>query len=305
MFKTVFEDWKLKDWKNLPAPVLKILRNFLFENGVYTKIDNGSIAVKLENLIALDDAPEFPPDEIQKWLSKGKNFNSFYHPTNINNYNPIATNSKSQLQNIPRKNLETGFETPDLAKVPVYNEQSRSGLNMPGAYWQLYITEWKYTTFRSLLNDNENTSKSRLDILEMLFDKLRKIQRCLPKVYHSDLTLRDQLINACESIPECDKALFRPAPTSEGVCAELRNAIRLSSRHGTPTQFPFSTESQHDTCHVQNEQKEDRIHYTDRQYGGQLNRRAKNENQRIFQGRKMDYSDKQSSFSNPSKRSKI
>ncbi|KAI1003158.1 hypothetical protein K3495_g5047 [Podosphaera aphanis] len=28
------------------------------------------------------------------------------------------------------------------------------------AYRQLYITEWKYTTFRSLLNDNENTSKS-------------------------------------------------------------------------------------------------------------------------------------------------
>ncbi|KAI1003157.1 hypothetical protein K3495_g5048 [Podosphaera aphanis] len=97
IFKTIFEDWK-----NLPAPVLKILRKFLFENGVYTKIDNGSIAVKLENLIALDDAPEFPPDEIQKWLSKGKNFTSFYYLKNINNYNPIATNSKSQFQNIPR-----------------------------------------------------------------------------------------------------------------------------------------------------------------------------------------------------------
>ncbi|KAI0992517.1 hypothetical protein K3495_g15668, partial [Podosphaera aphanis] len=182
MFKTVFEDWKLKDWKNLPAPVLKILRNFLFENGVYTKIDNGSIAVKLENLIALDDAPEFPPDEIQKWLSKGKNFNSFYHPTNINNYNPIATNSKSQLQNIPRKNSETRFETPDLANVPVYNEQSRSGLKMPGVSDKLVddIPSREVTNlFKLYYDDNKKYGGELYDSLDT---KLKIFQDCCTKV---------------------------------------------------------------------------------------------------------------------------
>ncbi|RKF62672.1 integrase and RNaseH domain-containing protein [Erysiphe neolycopersici] len=133
------------------------------------------------------------------------------------------------------------------------------------AYKQFYITEWNTTSFKSLLKKNENTSKSQLDILELLFDNLRKIQQCLPNVYHSDLTLRDQIINACESVPECEKALFRPAPTSEGVCADLRNAVRLKVNHEATSQFSNSN-TFIDSHEYGN-------HWTDRQYGGQINRR--------------------------------
>ena len=46
--------------------------------------------------------------------------------------------------------------------------------------------------------------------------------------YHganSESILRDQLINACRGVDKCTVALFRPAKTFEGVCADLKNAV--------------------------------------------------------------------------------
>jgi hypothetical protein len=36
----------------------------------------------------------------------------------------------------------------------------------------------------------------------------------------SGVTVRDQVISACRGVPECNLALYKPADTFEGVCAE-------------------------------------------------------------------------------------
>lgn len=74
MFRSIFENWKLQDWKRTPGPVLKIFRYFLFENGVYTKIDK---------LVVNEDFPEYPIEDIQSWLAKGKRFNSRFNPVKL------------------------------------------------------------------------------------------------------------------------------------------------------------------------------------------------------------------------------
>lgn len=93
---------------------------------------------------------------------------------------------------------------------------------------QQYLTEWRETTFARIIE--KNSDSSRLECLEKLFDKLQTIQRGLDISYQSDLTLRDQVINACRGIPECNLALFNPSASYEGVCAQLRSAIATAVR---------------------------------------------------------------------------
>ncbi|RKF62673.1 hypothetical protein OnM2_031047b [Erysiphe neolycopersici] len=88
MFRSIFENWKLQDWKRTPGPVLKIFRNFLYENGVYTKIDNISIASKLDKLVINENFPEYPIEDIHSWLAKGKRFNSRFNPVKLQRPTP-------------------------------------------------------------------------------------------------------------------------------------------------------------------------------------------------------------------------
>jgi len=88
---------------------------------------------------------------------------------------------------------------------------------------QKYLTEWRGTTLPRIMAKYQD--KTQPECLELLFDTLRTTQRGLSSEYQNEHNLRDQVINACMGVPECRSALFRPAPTFEGVCAELRSAI--------------------------------------------------------------------------------
>lgn len=107
---------------------------------------------------------------------------------------------------------------------------------------QLYLSLWRETTL--LRTIQANPSKSRLDCLQLLLDQLQKIQRGLGDGYQSDHTLRDQAINACRGVKECSLALYKPASTYEGVCAELRSAIGTAVRSEDNTQYMARSEEQ-------------------------------------------------------------
>lgn len=99
MFRSIFENWKLQDWKRTPGPVLKIFRYFLFENGVYTKIDK---------LVVNEDFPEYPIEDIQSWLAKGKRFNSRFNPVKISHQyqsENFTISLNSMLRWIPKSHL--------------------------------------------------------------------------------------------------------------------------------------------------------------------------------------------------------
>ncbi|KAK6211233.1 hypothetical protein QIS74_10497 [Colletotrichum tabaci] len=91
---------------------------------------------------------------------------------------------------------------------------------------QAYLTEWRNTTFDRVIIDNPG--KSKMEVLEVMLDKLITIQRALPTAYNTEDSLRLQVLNACRGVKACELALFSPAPTYEGVCGQLRSAIGTS-----------------------------------------------------------------------------
>ncbi|KAK2771273.1 glycosyl transferase [Colletotrichum kahawae] len=93
---------------------------------------------------------------------------------------------------------------------------------------QAYLTEWRQATLIKIIRDNP--SKTKMECLEALIDKITKVQRALPTPYQSDLVLRDQLVNACQGVEECRICLYNPATTAEDVLSQLRSAISTAAQ---------------------------------------------------------------------------
>jgi polyhydroxyalkanoate synthesis regulator phasin len=88
---------------------------------------------------------------------------------------------------------------------------------------QGYLSEWRSINYHSV--QQMHPDKDELECFELLCDKIRTLQKGLSYEYQQENNLRDQVLNACKGIPECRFALFKPATTFEGVCAELRASI--------------------------------------------------------------------------------
>ncbi|WYZ38888.1 hypothetical protein EsH8_III_000802 [Colletotrichum jinshuiense] len=86
----------------------------------------------------------------------------------------------------------------------------------------VYLSEWHNATLTRIIR--ENPDKPKTECLELLFDKLTKIQGAL---YMSDELLRNQLLSACLDVEECQLCIFNPAPTSVGVLSQLRSSISI------------------------------------------------------------------------------
>jgi len=125
---------------------------------------------------------------------------------------------------------------------------------------QKYLSEWRETTL--LRTISENPDKSRLECFELTVDKLQKVQRGLTKEYQYEHNLRDQVINACRGVEECNLALYKPSPTFEGICAELRSAIGTAMR-SREAKSSFTTQ-----LDVDDDKYEYGQYWTDRTYGG-------------------------------------
>lgn len=76
-----------------------------------------------------------------------------------------------------------------------------------------------------------------------------------------DQGIRDQIINGCQGIRECELALFNPSPTSEGVISQVRNAIhtREHQKSRKPSQFTLDSSDEF--------QEQGDANYTERKYG--------------------------------------
>jgi hypothetical protein len=125
---------------------------------------------------------------------------------------------------------------------------------------QKYLTEWRTITFLTVIASNPD--KDRRQCLDILFDELRKLQRNLNDEYQGDRALRDQTVNACGMVPECNLATFKPAESFEAVCADLRASVSTALRTRDAHQYHASHEGHgvDANYHDQN--------WTDRQYGG-------------------------------------
>jgi hypothetical protein len=138
---------------------------------------------------------------------------------------------------------------------------------------QFYMSEWRETTLTFVVM--KNPTKSKLECLQIMIDKLEKIQRGLSEQYQTEYNLRDQVINGCRGVPECSLALYKPAPTYEGVCADLRSAVGTAIRTQESSQFNTEVDHNHEDEHDQGE-----TYYTDRSYSGRDRGYGRGYNQR-------------------------
>jgi hypothetical protein len=110
---------------------------------------------------------------------------------------------------------------------------------------QLYLQEWRATTFSYIIEKNPDNDLSQN--LELLIDKLQKVQMGLSVDYQGDYNLRDQLVSACQGIPACKMVLLKPPDTFESVASELRNAIGVEMRcqNQVPQQYLAGNNGSH------------------------------------------------------------
>ncbi|HEY2455482.1 MAG TPA: hypothetical protein VGI71_23255 [Scandinavium sp.] len=139
---------------------------------------------------------------------------------------------------------------------------------------QFYLSEWRETTFPKLIG--ENPGKSRLEVLQILFDKLQDIQRGLSVVYQQEVSLRDQILNACRGVEECSMALFKPATTYEGVCSDLRSAIGAATRNREARNTHQFLSYSDNGGNNYGDSDENGQYWTDRTYGGSGRWRGRN-----------------------------
>ena len=122
---------------------------------------------------------------------------------------------------------------------------------------QRYLTEWREISL--LRTIKKNSDKTRLECLELMLDNLRAAQKGLTERYQADHVLRDQTLNACYGVLECHLALFKPAATFEGLCADLRAAISTATRSKESLSFLMDKDNMESYGQ----------HFTDRTFGGQ------------------------------------
>lgn len=102
-----------------------------------------------------------------------------------------------------------------------------------------YETEWKSITLQKVIANNPQ--KPIVDNYEVMIEKLRKIRYGLPPYLMSDATFRDKILEACQSTPECERALFEAPGDLQKVIARIRNAINVATEINTARQFHTAT----------------------------------------------------------------
>ncbi len=157
---------------------------------------------------------------------------------------------------------------------------------------QKYLSEWRETTL--LRTISENPGKTRLECFQLTVDKLQKVQQGLTKEYQHEHNLRDQVINACRGVEECNLSLYKPAPTFEGVCSELRSAIGTAAR-SREVKSAFNTQIEE----TDDNEYEYSQHWTDRTYGGRGHNRGRGYRWNRGRGGQLNY-ENQRQQGNPS-----
>jgi hypothetical protein len=122
---------------------------------------------------------------------------------------------------------------------------------------QLYIQEWRSTTFRHIIRTNPD--KDLLQCFEILVTKLQQIHKGLSNIYKTDQGLAEQLLNTCQGIEACKTITMKPTSSFESVVSELRNAVGIHMR------YQKSSPQQYNTIHNEQAPEFDQ-YWIDRQH---------------------------------------
>jgi len=107
-------------------------------------------------------------------------------------------------------------------------------------YKRRVLSKWNSTTLRSIINSN--TGKSTEECLQILITTLRHLQHGLNHDLRTDQFFHNKLINACQDIPACRYACYRPSDSLSGLINNLRSSITTfeKSQHESSPVFADS-----------------------------------------------------------------
>lgn len=81
----------------------------------------------------------------------------------------------------------------------------------------------------------KHPKRSLIECFEAMRSRLLETQMRLRSPMWDDLTIRDRLLAACQTVPECFQAVLRPAPTFQAACEDIRNVLGLVSPSANAT----------------------------------------------------------------------
>ena len=106
-------------------------------------------------------------------------------------------------------------------------------------YKRSVLSKWNELTLKSVISKNEG--KPMEECLEKLIDELRHLQHGLDPELRTDRFIHNKLINACQNLPACQYACFKPADSLAGLINNLRSSI-ITYTQANPTSEAFFTD---------------------------------------------------------------
>ena len=84
------------------------------------------------------------------------------------------------------------------------------------------LSRWNMTTLKSIMEKNEG--KPMEECLQLLIKDIRHLQHGLDVELCTDKFIHNKLINACQDVPACQYACFKPADGLAGLINDLRSS---------------------------------------------------------------------------------
>jgi hypothetical protein len=94
-------------------------------------------------------------------------------------------------------------------------------------YHRRMLERWNTLTLRKLMSRTDNSGKTTIDCLELLILELRQIQNGLDPNLRTEKLLHRKVIDACQDIPSCKQACFKPSSSLSGLFNKLAKRSRF------------------------------------------------------------------------------
>ena len=110
-------------------------------------------------------------------------------------------------------------------------------------YRREILGQWNSTTLKSVLGKSENAGKLTTDCLQLLIKELQHLQHGLDPDLRTDKFLYNKIINACQELPVCQYACFKPSDSLASLINDLQSLITTfekSNIENTNTQAFFT-----------------------------------------------------------------
>jgi hypothetical protein len=92
-------------------------------------------------------------------------------------------------------------------------------------YRQYRLALWESLTIETVMKKPENNDKSTHECLRLLISELRSLQHGLDPELRTEKLLRNKLISACQTLPACQYACYKPAKNLSNLIEDFLSSI--------------------------------------------------------------------------------